>query len=348
MLRTILPGLIFALTLAVAAALPAELVWAAEWNFYGMGRMATFGTRHGEGADPQVDRDTIWGLQSGSLLRTRAYQDVAGSRFGIDAGTGLHHLFGTWGYGDGELLLGQSETPLAAFFSGDQVYNNGKMLPDNGQVFNGRRPMIQLRLATFKVALIDLHAVSDLDTGGDVDVTWPKLEISYQVVKDNAFVDLFGGYQTYALQTDTCSLDIDAYIYGIGGGMTLGPAYMRAGVYAAQNQGQYGLSSQAFDSAAFVDDRLANNDAIGGLAVAGYKLSDYVTFEAGFGMTRHELDDGISHPDETAIYYLNAVVCLAPGVFIVPELGQYDFMKDPTGSDEGALTYFGAKWEISF
>ncbi len=81
---------------------------------------------------------------------------------------------------------------------------------------------------------------------------------------------------------------------------------------------------------------------------AGYKLSDMLTFEAGYGYLQHELDQKGARKDDNQAYYLQAAISLAKGVVIVPEIGVIDYMKDAGGNDEGKLTYFGAKWQIDF
>ena len=47
-------------------------------------------------------------------------------------------------------------------------------------------------------------------------------------------------------------------------------------------------------------------------------------------------------------HYLQAVINLAKGFRIIPEIGVADYGSDRFGKDEGHLTYFGAKWQIIF
>jgi hypothetical protein len=39
---------------------------------------------------------------------------------------------------------------------------------------------------------------------------------------------------------------------------------------------------------------------------------------------------------------------MAPGVYLVPEAGYYDYQDDIYGQDEGYEWYAGAKWQIDF
>jgi hypothetical protein len=57
---------------------------------------------------------------------------------------------------------------------------------------------------------------------------------------------------------------------------------------------------------------------------------------------------GPSQPDGSWIAYVQAVITFAPGVYVVPEAGYYDYMDDVAGNDEGYQWYAGAKWQIDF
>jgi len=48
--------------------------------------------------------------------------------------------------------------------------------------------------------------------------------------------------------------------------------------------------------------------------------------------------------------YGNVVITLAPGVYLAPEVGYYDWMDSAaaTNNDEGSQWYAGAKWQIDF
>ena len=46
--------------------------------------------------------------------------------------------------------------------------------------------------------------------------------------------------------------------------------------------------------------------------------------------------------------YLQAMITMAPGVFLCPEVGYYDYMDNVAGHDQGNQWYAGAKWQIDF
>ena len=82
----------------------------------------------------------------------------------------------------------------------------------------------------------------------------------------------------------------------------------------------------------------------------GWKFTDTLKFEAGGGYRSDNADDapGFSQKDDSWIVYGQAVITLAPGVYLIPEVGYYDYMDNVAGNDQGYQWYAGAKWQIDF
>jgi hypothetical protein len=47
-------------------------------------------------------------------------------------------------------------------------------------------------------------------------------------------------------------------------------------------------------------------------------------------------------------YYLQAVISLHPGVWVIPEVGYYDYDDNIGDQLDGDQLYLGAKWQIDF
>ena len=45
---------------------------------------------------------------------------------------------------------------------------------------------------------------------------------------------------------------------------------------------------------------------------------------------------------------MQALITMAPGVYLCPEVGYIDYMDNFAGNDEGYRWYAGAKWQIDF
>jgi hypothetical protein len=369
---------------------------AADWNFYGSARMATFWVDN----DPDVegvdsDSDLAWDLQGNSRLGANVkVNDQIGGGFEYGSGPNLRKLFGTYTFGGGsQLLIGQTYTPSALFYS-DSVYDGDGDLLGVGEFYEGRLPMIQWKMGGLKVALIkpntdgaagaaaklyiadyldtdaidaDLAAALDIldvnydavadELGIGVDVVLPKIEVGYGFKADTFFADIGVGYQTYTLtNTDAAQqdIDIDSYVVWGGVGMNLGAFYGKIGAHMGQNLGNYGAynprgiknaAGYQVDANDFVTDTL-DNDGLGYLAVLGFTVSEMLNIEAGYGHEEAEVDES-NNTTESDQIYLNCTVNIAPGFFIVPEVGMITD-KTEAAPAEPETFYFGAKWQINF
>ena len=111
---------------------------------------------------------------------------------------------------------------------------------------------------------------------------------------------------------------------------------------AGKASGQGGLAQWDGD-----DD---TNDTYTGQAalVGGLKISDMFSFEAGFGVRNDRTDSGPVRDTSPWAAYLQSVIALAPGVYIIPEVGYYDYSNNVDGDDAGSAFYLGGKWQINF
>lgn len=345
---------------------------AAEWNFYGSARFGTWSVD----VDPDVpgvdsDRDTLWTQQGNSRIgATVKFNDEIGGAFEMSDSFGKRKLYGTYNFGAGELLIGQDYTPSSSYFYSNSVYDSDGDLLGIGQFYVGRVPMIQLKWGNLKLAfvkpntsmtpfttesLITYNSVTDVvsTAKGDGDTTIPKIEASYRFKGEMFFVDVFGGYQTYELENFNATardFDVDSYVVGIGAGLNVGPVYFNAGFHMGENLGNYGAYNPAgaffVDEAVVVDGlNLEDQEGMGYLAVLGFKASDMLTFEAGYG--REESEIGSDYEADITQYYLNATINITKGFFIVPEIGMIEWAEDGV-SEEPEIFYVGAKWQINF
>lgn len=355
-----------ALAVAMVFAFTAPTM-AADWNFYGSARMATFSND----VDPQTagvdsDTDTLWALQSNARIGATVSAGDVGGGFEYGSGPNLRKLYGTWNFGAGTLLVGQTYTPIAEFYS-NQVWGSDEDLLGNGMAYHGRKAQIRLTFGGFDVAfvqpvtqatLIDT-SVAGVNTAADNDTTLPQIVMSYKFATDMFSIKPYLLYATYdygsAVTSPTQQESVDSLVYGIGGKVNFGPAYVAANVWAGTNAANAGMY-MATDGNAIVDaatGKIIDNDTLAYAAVVGFKMSDMFTFEGGYGASSSEVDFmGVKVEDTSFSYYINASITLAPGVFIVPEFGIYSLDEvtatgvAPVKEDE--TTYFGAKWQINF
>lgn len=365
---------------------------AADWNFYGSARMTTFYTNIDKEANGTLNDDTdlTHTLQGNSRIGATMQSGSVGGGFEYGTGVNVRKLFGTWNFGSGELLVGQTYTPVTLLLS-NQVYNGDNGLLNGGEFYAGRQPMLQLKFAAgmgdFKFALVSPTVaaltsttvstapaapgtvVSTTTTSlfgqpgvTETDVTLPKIELSYRFKGDAWFAQIYSGYQTYdAADAADNGKAITSYVVGLGGAYSWSMVTLKANIYTAQNPTQYGATTATAGAPAGsaylnpvwngTDYEDASN--MGGLLMAGFSFNDILGLELGIGYSASEVDvSGIKTEKTVMTYYVQLPITLADGVFIVPEVGNYDFgdlkVTGATDTKLGSQMYYGFKTQINF
>ncbi len=331
----------------------------ADWEFYGNARMTTFSYDKDVSAD-QDQRLTRWELQGNSRIGANVKTDDngIGGRFEYGTGVNLRHLYGTWNFGSGELLVGHTETPIT-YWESNQVWDSDLDLEGLGMPNGGRQPMIQLKIAGFKLALVTPNTSDPVYPALTIypptlevstETTFPKIETCYNFKADIFYINGFAGYNTYNIkQSQGSDETVSAAMVGAGFGVTPGAFFFKGMAYYALNPVEYGLVN--YDSGVStlydpLDSTVTDVNSWGGLGVIGFKFNDMFTAEAGYGYVQYELDQSGADTVSNQSYYLNTSVTLAPGFFIVPEIGIVDL--EEIGDNDNDLIYFGAKWQINF
>jgi hypothetical protein len=370
--------------LVVAAlALIASPALAVDWNFYGSARTVTwyFSDDLGDfstlaGGNDDDDTGILWGSDGHDNARLGARvkaENVSGrveiqmrADQGGDPGnvitTESRLIYGEWKFGAGKLLVGKAYTPVSQFVSG-QAYNEDLGLLSVGASYGQRINGLQLSFAGLTVALLEPNGANiSAVTVGDVDEYLPKIEAKYGMSFDMFSFNVMGGYQTYTIEDGqagapagfvTDDVDVDSYIVGGDAAVNFGPAYVKGAVSYGENIANAAWDIGIVTAAASATLNAAGDDTddvttLQWCLVGGFKFTDQVSFEAGFGWREDDYDGPGLDEDDGWNLYVQSVISLAPGVWIVPEAGYYDYGDDNTGADEGSTFYLGAKWQIDF
>jgi len=361
--------LLSAVAFVVAFTVPAM---SADWSFYGSSRMETFMYDvTPAGANPTSDDDLAWNLQGNSRIGADVKAGAVSGRFEYGSTPNLRLLYGAWNFGGGTLSLGQMYTPLFSIYS-NQVGAGDNDLVTYGAIYAGRKPAIQLAMGPLKIALVQPNAVNidpavaagySIATGTivavpasgtftDTDTSMPKLEVSYGFKAGPVSLKPMLGYQSYdVVKANDAGESVDSYILGISYNAGFGALYVKGDVYMGQNVANYGFLQDADGSADWDGTKVVDNDSMGFNLIVGFKASDMITVEAGYGSVSSELDLPGTYEDEANSYYVNATINLAKGCFIVPEIGKLDHadqIENGVKTEQGDTTYFGAKWQINF
>jgi hypothetical protein len=363
--------------------------WAADWNFSGSARVATFWVDDDYSDVPQTlgngqtiddDQDLQWDFTPESRIETKVEAERVKGHIELalkgdgagDLGVGTRIASGTWKFAeDARLTVGKDYTPLAQFISG-QVFDGDLGLLGYGTTYGNRVGQIAVGFGGFEIAFItpnsgDISDANGVSTGGDVDEYFPKVEAKFEMTMDAFNWAIRGGFQTYTISevvpiggTGTNDIDVTSWTVTADAGLNIGPAYVKGAVSYGQNVGNanwdlpgntYGHGDSQFVTGNATwdgDDGTDDTDTWMACLVAGFKVSDALTLEAGGGWRNDNPD--FEGADDTNVWvtYGQAVISLAPGVWIIPEAGYYDFGDDDFGDDAGSRWYAGAKWQIDF
>jgi hypothetical protein len=327
------------------------------------------------------DSDLQWDLQGNSRLGANVKADhikgkvelaLKGNSSGdVDVGTRL--IFGTWNFGAGSLKIGKDYTPVSQFISG-QVFDADLGLLGVGTVYGNRVGQAALSFGGFEIALMraDSRKVSqqfvvggltfNLEEG-DVDKYIPKIEAKWGMSFDAFNFNIMGGYNYFSVEDVVSSkdgkkndVDVTSYIVGADAGFNFGPAYVKGALSYGQNIGTANWSlpgnrNQGAYAAWDGDDGTKDVNTLQAALVAGMKVSDMLSFEGGFGYRMDDPDSNYEGGDKKSkpwAAYVQSVIVLAPGVYVIPEIGYFDGDQTYAGDDTTKTFYGGAKWQIDF
>jgi len=330
------------LIIAIAAlALIASPALAVDWNFYGSARMQTAyisndlgDAEDGAGNDDDQGTSWDWGGNSRFGAKVKA-ENISGlmevgirsTAAGGDQTVNSRRLFGEWKFGAGSFKVGKDYTPVSQFVSGQAFGSNptGSLddgLLGQGAMYGGRQGQLALSFGGFTVALITPTGSTTVGTQAaltsEVDETIPKIEAKYGMSFDMFSFNVMGGFQTFEL--DGPNEDVDSYVVGGDVALTLGPAYIKGAISYAQNGGNAGWAAAAGQWNQG-NQNVEDTDTLQGAVMAGFKFTDMVTFEAGFGYRDDNYDADNAKDSTPWEAYGQAVIALAPGVWVIPEIG---------------------------
>jgi len=332
------------------------------------------------------DSDLTWSLDEGSSRFGARFQagDIGAnveirprdkeSVISADGSTNLLRQWNaTWNFGSGTLLIGQAYTPTFHPICNECMLGGGGVLDGYGD--NGvsvRQAGIQvwfpikgvngmLKLAALNPAEDSTKITVPGWVATDTDTKLPQLEAALSMAFGPLDVYLRGLYKTFDTVNTTTNDDVssDTWLLGIDAGYAMGPFYVKALMYTAQNL--YNMSSAGgpqgtwvWAPQAFTGTTVEDVDNWGWFAVAGFKFSDKVSFEAGYGQKFAEQNQaaGVKYEDETSAIVFFLPITVAKGFTITPEILIADQGNQTIGGveqgDRGKKTYYGLYWRIDF
>jgi hypothetical protein len=368
---------LFAVLLVLLFAAPAI---AADWNFYGSARVATFYTVRERSSFENEDVDLNHSLQGNSrvganvkadkisgrfelALRGNDRGDVAGGGPASTAGTGTDDgartrlIYGDWNFADKSYLrIGKDYSILDFTSVSNQVYgadNDLTGLAPTGYRIN----QVTLKMGGLEFSLAQPNtSYTYLSNTQEDDAKYPKLEAAYTLALDKVSFKFGGGFNWVESNDITGSRE-DIYAYQLAAmvKLALGAFYANAAGFYGQNitNGAWSLDGlgqvNAYSTAGNDDGDLEDSISYGGGGEVGLNFSDTLAFGVGGG---YRVDNQKAAADETEDWYnvyANLTYKIAPGFKITPEVGYIDRQDNfTTGRSEGYDWYAGLQWRIDF
>jgi hypothetical protein len=220
--------------------------------------------------------------------------------------------------------------------------NNGNATTGFNNTLAGfKENMIPLTMGQLRLSFIDIAPATDASHPASEPHAAPMLEFHTGVQTEKFQDTLPAG--TFGIETDWSA---STFILFFGVNLNVGPGYFQSNAFIShppENNAHAPTSNETF----FARDMLTDTTAKGFNAAAGYKLSNRVTLEAGYGYVEHDRNQ-TKFGEEAWAIYAQAILNLAPGVQVIPEIGQIDFDKNQPKKATADNFYAGAKWEINF
>ncbi len=352
-----------AVALLVAFTAP---VFAAEWSFYGSARVAMFwqsndpGDLLGPEGDATASNYLDYGLQGNARIgaNVKASDNLTG-RFEYGGTANMRLLYGTYDFGGFKLKVGQDYRPVGHGTS-NQTFAGDNGMATWGGIYAGRHGQVEAKIGGFSVALVAPPSevgITDPETGitygVNTKITYPMLDAAYVGAAGGFSWKVYGsyaGFDAVGPGPDYQKEAVNGYILGGGAKLPLGPVTLGASAYVGKNIGNVAVYTETGSGFAGWDsdaEKIRDSNNWGWVFVAGFTLSDMMSFEGGIGSAYSDMD-GVAYDQTASAWYIQSNIAFAKGVFIVPEIGQVTYGDNLNGEDVGKTTYYGLKWQINF
>jgi hypothetical protein len=260
--------------------------------------------------------------------------DEVSGLFEISSQVALRHAFGTYKFGAGELLIGQTWAPYTVFFK--DIYEDTAGLRYGSGAL--RAPQVRMTFTPGVYVALIKSALNNTDAD---DVEFPELAIGY---KGKAGSIGFGIHGTY-VGAEIGGNDIDSYAIMADINAKLGPADVMARAFYGQDvnnllNGSFNLTGGSTSG---------ENNSYGVLASVTFYPSDKVAVTLGGAYVETE---ATGDDDNAMVIYANAPIKVTKGFTIVPEIAYEDALdvaglrSSGTGAAADSALWIGAKWQF--
>ena len=254
---------------------------------------------------------------------------------------GLRLIYGKITKGNKSIIIGQDYTGFK--IHGDQVYGDDLNFINYGLFYDSRQPMVKFSCKKGFQAMLIIPKEVDVTGLGGLKFLSPKVNVSYEYSGKKLYFSTSAGININKynknFNTDQLEKMILSYAVTLTGKYDLSGINLLAQYSYGVNVGNYGICTITPSSVVYnsTDKSFEDTKTFGGLVVVGCKL-----FTA--GVSYIQTCNSLWTDKDTAMSaFIQKKVSICKNVFLVPEVGLIDNMKDFNGAQEGKKIYGGMK-----
>jgi len=202
-------------------------------------------------------------------------------------------------------------------------------------------PFIPMQLDRFVISLLNAS------NSGDTDAL-PRLQLNTGIKTENNMTDSrvrLGDTLFKKCQPDDFALKTAVFFIGLG--LDFDSGYLQGNAFIGHPLES--ISTNKFDVSNEAErNQQLDTNAYGFEASAGYQLNNSLTLSGGIGRMTDKNKE-TDKTEEVYAVYAQAILAVAPGIQVKPEVGQVERVKDKNEPEEiDESFYAGAVWEIKF
>lgn len=223
------------------------------------------------------------------------------------------------------------------------------------EVFSGSRlaSIVPIRLDQLVVSLVDVTP-GDGPFAVDKEPFFSQLHLATGIKTETRLTNPQSPLMDELFGDADASFDGSSSLIFIGVGLDFKSGYLKGNAFIGRPLDT--LTNRLYNTKTSdsIKNRGLDTDALGFEASAGYKLNEKIALGAGFGRMN---DKNIETEQTEKVYavYAQAILAIAPGINMIPEVGQIERIKEELISEamDASETrdesfYAGARWEINF
>jgi len=211
----------------------------------------------------------------------------------------------------------------------------------------GLAPFVPIHLDQFVISLLDVNAEHDVFEEHNIP-SLSSFQLNAGIQTGKYLADPKSMFKEELFGSGSDSRDASSSVVFVGVGFDFNSLYLKGNAYVGRPLETLSNKLHNTQSPEYLENQGVDTDAYGYEASAGYQLSNMIALGAGFGKMT-EKNKETDQTEEVYAVYAQAILAVAPGVQVKPEVGKVDRIAEKTDTEvKDQSFYAGAIWEINF